>query len=169
MDEIIDWMYGQVVGFFGNFFASMGNMGEDLFTIDAIQGIVLFFRYLGWALFGTGLVVAMFEVGIEHQSGRGNIKDAGLNVIKGFMAVSLFTIVPVELFKLAVNLQSSLTAGLTSYGDLDALVNNVMDAIGTPGTGNGDYNTITMLFIIILMAYAVIKVFSATLSAAVSS
>ena len=159
MDEIIDWMYGQVVGFFGNFFASMGNMGADLFTIDAIQGIVLFFRYLGWALFGTGLVVAMFEVGIEHQSGRGNIKDAGLNVIKGFMAVSLFTIVPVELFKLAVNLQSSLTAGLTSYGDLDALVNNVMDAIGTPGTGNADYNTITMLFIIILMAYAVIKVF----------
>jgi len=159
MDEIIEWCYGQVVGFFGNFFSSMGNMGVDLFALDAVQGIVLFFRYLGWALFGIGLVVAAFEVGIEHQSGRGNFKDAGLNAIKGFMAASLFSIVPIELYKLAVNLQSSLTGGLTNFGNVDALANSVLDAIGTFEVTFNNYNPITMLFVVILMGYAVIKVF----------
>ncbi|MDL2294718.1 DUF6045 family protein [Ruminococcaceae bacterium OttesenSCG-928-D13] len=159
MDEIIAWCYGQVVGFFGNFFSSMGSMGSDLFAIDAIQGIVLFFQYLGWALYGVGLIVACFEVGIEHQSGRGNFRDAGLNAVKGFMAVSLFTIAPVELYKLAVNLQSSLTVGLTNFGNWDALAQNVMDAIGTFEITFNHYNPVTMLFVVILMAYAVIKVF----------
>ena len=159
MEEIVEWCYGQVVGFFGNFFSSMGGMGADLFAIDAVQGIVLFFRYLGWALFGVGLIVAAFEVGIEHQSGRSNIKEAGLNAIKGFMAVSLFTTVPVELFKLAVNLQASLTGGLTNLGNTNALANGVMDAIGSFEVTFNHYNPITMLFVVILMGYAVIKVF----------
>ena len=159
MDEILEWCYGQVVGLLGNFFSSMGNMGADLFDLESIQGIILFFHYLGWALFVVGLVVALFEVGIEHQSGRGNFKEAGLNAIKGFMAVSLFTIVPVELYKLAVFLQGSLTAGLTNYGNYTALADSVMDAIGTFEITFPHYNPLTMLFAVILMGYAVIKVF----------
>ena len=31
MDNLIDWFYGQVVGFLGNFFSVMGNMGVELF------------------------------------------------------------------------------------------------------------------------------------------
>ena len=27
LGQIVDWFYGQVVGFLGNFFAEMGNMG----------------------------------------------------------------------------------------------------------------------------------------------
>ncbi len=30
MDQFIDWTYGQVIGFLGDFFAQMGNMGVDL-------------------------------------------------------------------------------------------------------------------------------------------
>lgn len=159
MDEIIEWCYGQVVGFFGSFFSSMGSMGSDLFAIDAVQGIVLFFQYLGWALYGVGLIVAVFEVAIEHNSGRGNIKETGLNAIKGFMAVSLFTVIPVELYKLAVDLQSGLTGGLTNYGNWDALAENVTNAIGTFEVTFNNYNPVTMLFVVILMGYAVIKVF----------
>ena len=51
MDNLIDWFYGQVVGFLGNFFAEMGNMGVELFDLDWVQAIVLFFSQLGWALF----------------------------------------------------------------------------------------------------------------------
>ena len=29
MDQFIDWVYSQLVGFFGNFFAEMGNMGVE--------------------------------------------------------------------------------------------------------------------------------------------
>ena len=56
LGQIVDWFYGQVVGFLGNFFSEMGNMGAELFTMDWVQSIVLFFSYLAWALYGTGLV-----------------------------------------------------------------------------------------------------------------
>lgn len=42
MDNLIDWFYGQVVGFLGNFFAEMGNMGVELFALDWVEAIVLF-------------------------------------------------------------------------------------------------------------------------------
>ena len=58
LGQIVDWFYGQVVGFLGNFFAEMGNMGVELFEMSWVQSIVLFFSYLAWALYGTGLVVS---------------------------------------------------------------------------------------------------------------
>lgn len=94
LGQIVDWFYSQIVGFLGNFFSEMGNMGAELFTMDWVQSIVLFFSYLAWALYGTGLVVACFETGVEYSSGRGNIRETALNAIKGFMTVSLFTIRP---------------------------------------------------------------------------
>ena len=117
MDQFIDWIYSQLVGFFGNFFSAMGNMGVELFEMSWVQSIVLFFSYLAWALYGVGLVVAVFEVGIEYQTGRASVKDAAINAIKGFLAVGCFTLVPVELYKLSVTLQASLTAGITGYGE----------------------------------------------------
>lgn len=88
LGQIVDWIYGQVMGFLGNFFAEMGNMGVELFEMSWVQSVVLFFSYLAWALYGTGLVVACFECGIEYSSGRGNVKEIALNAIKGFMAVT---------------------------------------------------------------------------------
>jgi len=176
MDQIIDWVYGQVVGFLGDFFAQMGNMGVELFEMSWVQSIVLFFSYLAWALYGTGLVVSAFETGIDYQSGRGGIKDSLLNALKGFMAVSLFTTVPVELYKLSVNLQASLTSGITGYGSgIDTLATNIINELSTAGTAAdalnagifGGLNSITspilLLFIVIMMGYAVIKVFFSNL------
>ncbi len=48
----------------------MGNMGAELFSYDFIKAIVEIFRLFGWALFATGLVVAVFEIAIEYQNGR---------------------------------------------------------------------------------------------------
>ena len=33
LDQLVDWFYGQIVGFLGNFFALMGNMGVELSLI----------------------------------------------------------------------------------------------------------------------------------------
>ena len=90
LGQIVDWFYGQVVGFLGNFFSEMGSMGAELFEMNWVQSVVLFFSYLGWALFATGLVVAVFECGIEYSAGRGNVKETALNVLKGFLAVSFY-------------------------------------------------------------------------------
>ncbi len=175
LGQIVDWFYGQVVGFLGNFFAEMGNMGVELFEMSWVQSIVLFFSYLAWALYGTGLVVACFECGIEYSSGRGNIRETALNAIKGFMAVSLFTVVPVRLYELSVTLQGQLTAGITGYGaSIGDVASDIMQEFNAvesltnltsgPFLGFGSITSgIMILFCIILMAYAIIKVFFANL------
>lgn len=61
LGQIVDWFYGQIVGFLGNFFSEMGGMGAELFEMSWVQSVVLFFSYLGWALFATGLVVAIYK------------------------------------------------------------------------------------------------------------
>ena len=175
LDDIIDWIYSQIIGFLGNFFAEMGNMGAELFTMSWVQSIVLFFSYLAWALYGTGLVVSAFECGIEYSSGRGNVKEAMLNALKGFLAVSLFTTVPVRLYELAISLQSEFTAGLTGYGSgsigqvaTEALQDfNAIESLSEMSGSLMGFGSITspimVLFSISLMAYAVIKVFFANL------
>lgn len=175
LGQIVDWFYGQVVGFLGNFFAEMGNMGVELFEMSWVQSIVLFFSYLAWALYGTGLVVACFECGIEYSSGRGNIRETALNAIKGFMAVSLFTVVSVRLYELSVTLQGQLTAGITGYGaSIGDVASDIMqefsavesltDLSSGPFLGFGSITSgLMILFCIILMAYAIIKVFFANL------
>lgn len=176
LGQIIDWIYGQIVGFLGDFFMQMGNMGADLFEMSWVQSIVLFFSYLAWALYVTGLVVSAFECGIEYQTGRGSARESALNAIKGFMAVSLFTTVPVELYKLCVSLQGDFTAGITGLGeDFGTVATGIITSLKDAGTWEqaassgvlGGLNSISspilMIFILIMMGYAIIKVFFANL------
>ena len=175
LGQIVDWFYSQVVGFLGNFFSEMGSMGAELFEMNWVQSVVLFFSYLGWALFATGLVVAVFECGIEYSAGRGNVKETALNVLKGFLAVSLFTQVPVRLYSLAISLQGTLTAGITGFGstsigdaakaalaDLENLESLTESTYPLRGFGR-ETSGLMVLFCLILMAYAVIKVFFSNL------
>ena len=119
--------------------------------------------------------MACFETGVEYSSGRGNIRETALNAIKGFMAVSLFTVVPVRLYELCVSLQGTFTAALTGYGtslgdvagevmqEFNA-VESISDLTAGPLLGFGSITSgIMILFCIILMAYAIIKVFFANL------
>ena len=175
LGEITDWIYGQIVGFLGNFFGEMGSMGAELFQMSWVQSIVLFFSYLAWALYVTGLVVSCFECGVEYSTGRGNVREVFLNGLKGFLAVNLFTVVPVRLYELSVSLQSELTRGLTGYGssigDVAQTVLEDYSAIeklseitegSLPGFGMIS-SALMVIFCLILMAYAVIKVFFANL------
>ena len=112
MGQIVDWIYSKILEFLGEFFGMMGSMGADLFDYDFVRAIIELFRLFGWALFVSGMVVAVFEIAVEYQSGRGSIKDACLNAMKGFMAVSLFTVLPVELYKFCISLQVTMSNGL---------------------------------------------------------
>ena len=175
MDNLIDWFYGQVVGLLGNFFEIMGNMGVELFELEWVQAVVLFFSQLGWALYGVSLVVCAFEFGIEYSNGRGNLQHTALNAIKGFLAVSLFATVPVRLYSLSVSLQGTLSVGITGYGaSIGTIGQNIIADLNSVESVKNFVNMnyfgflsisspIMMLFCIILMAYAVIKVFFANL------
>ena len=175
MDNLADWFYGQIVGLLGSFFAEMGNMGVELFELDWVQSIVLFFSQLAWALFGVSIVVSGFECGIEYASGRGNLQQAALNAIKGFMAVSLFSVVPVRLYALSVSLQGTLSAGLTGFGtSIGTVGQQIVEDLQSEET-LADFasanslgfaaiaSPIVILFCVVLMAYAVVKVFFANL------
>lgn len=175
MDDLIDWFYGQLVGFLGNFFAQMGNMGVELFDLERVQAVILFFSKLAWALFAVSLVVRAFECGIEYASGRANLQQTALDMIKGFFAVSLFTTVPVRLYALSVSLQGTLSVGLTgsdtTIGEVGqqiitdlSEIDSLADMIDNSYFGLGVITSpLMILFCVILMAYAVIKVFFANL------
>ena len=175
MDDLIDWFYGQLVGFLGNFFAQMGNMGVELFDLEWVQAVILFFSKLARALFAVSLVVRAFECGIEYASGRANLQQTALDMIKGFFAVSLFTTVPVRLYALSVSLQGTLSVGLTgsdtTIGEVGqqiitdlSEIDSLADMIDNSYFGLGVITSpLMILFCVILMAYAVIKVFFANL------
>ena len=171
----MDWVYGQAIGFLGNFFALMGNMGVELFELEWVSAIILFFSRLAWALFTVSVVVCAFECGIEYSTGRGNLQQCGMNIIKGFLAVSLFTVVPVRLYALSVSLQGTFSAGLTGYGrsigevgqDIITELNEIQtlsDVVNSSHFGLGIITSpVMLLFCVILMGYAVLKVFFANL------
>lgn len=78
-----------------------------------VNAVVKLFSLFGWTLFVVGLVVSAFDLAIEYQNGRASIHGTAINWIKGFMAVSLFTITPIELYKFCVTLQNTLSKDLT--------------------------------------------------------
>jgi len=161
LEDFLDWIYGQLVGFFGEFLGMINLMGAELFDMEWVQGIVAFFSYLAWALYIVGIIVSIFETTIEMQNGRGNIKDAALNALKGFMAVGLFTIVPVELYKFSITIQTGLTSAISSLsGSPDSISVLGMSIISMtiPGVG-----ALFSTAIVILVGYAIIKVFFANL------
>ena len=175
LNDILDWFYSQIVGFLGAFFTQMGSMGVELFEMEWVQAVVQFFSQLAWALFGVSLVVSCFDCGINYVSGRGNIREPAVNALKGFLAASLFSVVPVRLYALSVSLQGSFIAGLTGKGTsigevasgiLDQLnsADSLQDLLSQDVFGIHAFSSPFMvLFCIILMAYAVIKVFFANL------
>ena len=162
LDQFCDWIYGKLISFFGDFFSMINLMGAELFKLNWIKGILLFFNYFAWALYVVGIVVAVFDTAIEAQRGKGNLQDVGLNIIKGFFAVSLFTIVPVDLYIFCINLSNGLIgaiAGMTeSEGKLGVIATMILGGFETPAS-----NIVVAIVFVILIGYAVIKVFFANL------
>lgn len=160
LGQVFDWIYGKIVEFMGEFFAMMNGMGVELFEFVWVQAVVEFFGYLGWALYTVGLIVAVFEAAMEYQSGRSSaVRDLAMGAVKGFLAVNLFTIVPVELYKLCVDLQGSLSAGIAGASHTDGISSMARAAMGAL---NG-YGVFVSLFLLILMGYSVIKIFFSNL------
>ena len=162
-DWFMDWLYGKVLEFVQEFFTYISGMGVEIFDLAWIQALLEFFRLFGWAMYVIALVVAVFDVAIAWQSGQGGgIKDAALGAIKGFMAVNLFTVVPIELYSLCINMQKTLGNAMSSlYGsslsfDLStAAADSLSMLTGLSGIVN--------LCTIIALGYAVIKVFFANI------
>lgn len=175
MEQLLDWAYGQIVGLLGTLFEQIGNMGVELFEMPWVQSIVLFFTQLAWALYVVGLIVAAFDVAVAYERGQGDIKQTAMNALKGFMAVSLFSVVPVELYKLSVSLQSSLSAGITGFNGIGEIGSGLIQqlkgaetladasAIDVFGGLSATPSGFVVLLTVFMLGYAVIKVFFSSL------
>ena len=158
----MEWIYRTVYSALADFFTMMSGMGAKLFDLSWTQAALKFFQLFGWGLFIVGIAVAVFDFAVEYQSyGRANIKTTLLNILKGFFAVSLFTVVPVELFRFTVSLQNTFAKDLTgvfasTQNGLAELARGVLTLYSPTAAAN--YNLFSLLTIIAL-GYCVIKVF----------
>lgn len=114
LNRYLQWLFQIIYDGLADFFTSMTSMATDIFTLPWVQAFVKLFSLFGWALFVVGLVVSAFDLAVEYQNGRANIRGTALNWLKGFMAVSLFTITPIELYKFCVSLQNIFSHDLSA-------------------------------------------------------
>lgn len=105
-EAMLIWIYNLVWSACADFFTLMGNMGAEIFELTWVKATVHLFSLLGWSLFVAGVIVAVFDLAIEYQNGRGNVRTTMLNILKGFLACSLISTVPIELYKFTISLQN---------------------------------------------------------------
>ncbi len=160
---MLTWLYDTVYGAVADFFGNMGNMGAEIFNLKWIQATVYLFTLFGWALFIIGAVVAAFDLAIEYQNGRGNVRNTLLNILKGFLACSLITLVPIELYKFCISLQHEFMSDLSilvageqakSIAEQSIYILGLKFTPSAVATG-GLFNLLALT----AFAYAVVKVF----------
>ena len=156
-------LYTSVYNALADFFTMMTELGANLFDLSWVQAALKFFSLFGWGLFIAGLAVAIFDIAIEYQSmGRINIKRQILPFLYGLLAVNLFTVVPVQLFRFAVNLQNTFAKDLVGEVvgmnvNFDLLSHQALTIIGVPGISTK--NSLLALLMLICLGYCVIKCF----------
>ena len=166
-NAMLQWLYETIYGAVADFFTMMGNMGADIFDLDWVKAPIKLFTLFGWALFVAGVVVAIFDVAIEYQCGRANIKTTSINILKGFFACSLIGIVPVELYKFCISLQNTFSQDLsrifagTQSLDLASQSMSVLQGSFEVST-QVSFNLFNLLALI-AFAYCVIKIFFANI------
>lgn len=164
---MLQWLYETIYGAVADFFTMMGNMGADIFDLDWVKATIKLFTLFGWALFVAGVVVAIFDVAIEYQCGRANIKTTSINILKGFFACSLIGIVPVELYKFCISLQNTFSQDLSRIfagtQSLDLASQSMSVLQGSFEVSIQVSFNLFNLLALIAFAYCVIKIFFANI------
>ena len=166
-NTMLKWFYETIYNAVADFFTMMGNMGADIFDLDWIQATIKLFALFGWALFVAGVVVAIFDVAIEYQCGRANIKSTAVNILKGFFACSLIGIVPVELYKFCISLQNTFSRDLSAIfaggRTLDLAGESTSVLVGSFAVSADINFNLFNILALIAFAYCVIKIFFANI------
>ena len=99
----------------------------------------------------------MFDTALAYESGQANIKGTCLNVLKGFFAASLITVVPQRLYSFCTSLQGTFAADL-----LASFVGSTSDTVAGTAlsvvVALASDVSLFSLFFIILFGYCTIKV-----------
>lgn len=161
-EAMFEWVFNLIYGAIADLFEFINETTSDVFAMSWVQAFVGLFQSLAWMLFVCGLVVAVFDTAIAYESGQANIKNTCLNVLKGFMAASLVTVVPQRLYSFCVATQGTFTHEL-----LGNFIGDVSDSVADSGLkviiALASDVSLFSLFFIILFGYCTIKVIFANI------
>ena len=161
IDEIWDimftWLFNLIYGAIADLFEFINSTTSDIFSLSWVQAFISLFHSLAWMLFVCGMIVAVFDCAIAYESGQANIKNTCLNVLKGFMAASLVTVVPQRLYSFCVA-----TQGTFSHDLLGDFIGDTNESVADSGLevifALASDVSLFSLFFIILFGYCTIKV-----------
>lgn len=156
-DIMFEWLFNKVYGAVAELFMFIDQSATDLFSLAWVRTFVSLFQALGWMLFVCGLVMAVFDTAMAYESGAANIRQTCVNVIKGFMAASLVTVVPQRLYSFCVNMQGTFATEL-----LGNFISGTSDTMADTGLAvifalASDISLFS-LFFMILFGYCTVKV-----------
>lgn len=161
-ETMFEWLFNLIYGAVADLFEFINGTTSDIFELSWVQAFISLFHSLAWMLFVCGLIVAVFDTAIAYESGQANIKGTCLNVLKGFMAASLATVVPQRLYSFCVATQGTFTHEL-----LGNFIGDVSDSVADSGLKiivalSSDVSLFS-LFFIILFGYCTVKVIFANI------
>ena len=156
-DIMFNWLFNLIYGAVADLFEFINESTSDIFALSWVQSFISLFHSLAWMLFACGMIVAVFDTAIAYESGQANIKNTCINVLKGFMAASLVTVVPQRLYSLCVALQ-----GTFSYELLGGFIGATSSTVAGTGLAvifalASDISLFS-LFFMILFGYCTVKV-----------
>ena len=156
-DIMFEWIFNKVYGLIAELFTFINETATDIFALSWVQVFVGLFGSFAWMLFVCGLVVAVFDTAVAYESGQANIKNTCINVLKGFMAASLVTVVPQRLYSFCVNMQGTFATEL-----LGNFISGTSDTMADTGLAvifalASDISLFS-LFFMILFGYCTVKV-----------
>ena len=160
-DEIWDimftWLFNLIYGAIADLFEFINSTTSDIFSLAWVRSFIALFYNMGWILFVCGMIVAVFDCAIAYESGQNSIKTTCFNVVKGFFAASLITIVPQRLYSFCVSMQGSFSRDImasfigTTSDTVAGTALSVVIALASDVS-------LFSLFFIILFGYCTIKV-----------
>ena len=156
-DIMFEWLFNKVYGAVAELFMFIDQSATDLFSLAWVRTFVSLFQALGWMLFVCGLIVAVFDTAIAYESGQANIKNTCLNVLKGFMAASLVTVVPQRLYAFCVAMQGTFSHELLG-GFIGATSSSVAGTGLSVIIALASDVSLFSLFFIILFGYCTVQV-----------
>lgn len=156
-DIMFEWIFNKVYGLIAELFTFINETATDIFALSWVQVFVGLFGSFAWMLFVCGLIVAVFDTAVAYESGQANIKNTCINVLKGFMAASLVTVVPQRLYSFCVNMQGTFASEL-----LGNFISGTSDTMADTGLAvifalASDISLFS-LFFMILFGYCTVKV-----------
>ena len=156
-DVMFEWLFNLIYGAVADLFEFINSTTSDIFTLSWVQAFISLFHALGWMLFVCGLIVAVFDAAVAYESGQANIKNTCLNVLKGFMAASLVTVVPQRLYTFCVALQGTFAQDLLG-GFITGTTASVADSGLSVIIALASDVSLFSLFFMILFGYCTVKV-----------